>query len=313
MAIPAHLQAYVRETAARIAASQSRFVIISDDVSAELLGKHLEPALRERVRFLGHEAVGPDFLPGNGEAIIVTHSQRKAAHLMHRRLARAKEAGCVVALALHDRRLQMHPPGWENTGIMYGGMFRLIATYIQYIPRGSYAEFGVFDGNTFAIAYHALQNLCDRFFAYDSFAGIIGAMESETGSFEDGDYYSNLETFAANLALARVDLPRVTGVKGPFQETLQKTPAEHGLTSVSVAHIDVDVYEPAKLALDYLGPVLQQGAIILFDDYDQMGASRQRGERRAVREWLAENPSFSLEPYRNYAVCGRSFIFDRGD
>ncbi|MDB5446073.1 MAG: hypothetical protein JWQ97_1390 [Phenylobacterium sp.] len=90
-------------------------------------------------------------------------------------------------------------------------------------------------------------------------------------------------------------------------------PSAHGLSGVSVAHIDVDVYEPAKLALDYLAPVLHSGALILFDDFDQMGASNRKGERRAVREWLGENPGFSLESYRNYAIYGRSFLFGRDE
>lgn len=171
----------------------------------------------------------------------------------------------------------------------------------------------MFDGHTFALAAHALHGVCDAFFAYDSFEGIVGATASETTTFPDGDYSANLETFHENLQLASVDLSAVRAVRGPFQRTLIKPPEEHGLTKVCLAHIDVDVYEPAKLALDYLTPVLQQGALIMFDDYDHMAASNNKGERRAVREWLAANPSFSLEPYRNYAIFGRSFIFDRGD
>lgn len=313
MTLPAHIRAYVEEQARRIAESLGDFAVIADDTSAALLKEHLAPPLLARTRFLAHEEVGLDFLPKAGESVIVTHSDRARAHQMHRRLVRAKEARCVVALALCDRRLQNQAPGWEGVGVTYGGIFRLAATYAESLPRGSYAEFGVFDGHTFAIAFHALRNTCERFYAYDSYAGIRGAMESETGKYRDGDYFANFETFVANMRLAKVDLKRVTCVRGSFQETLRKAPSEHQLGPVSVAHIDVDVYEPAKLALDYLSSVLQQGALVLFDDYDQMGASNQRGERRAIKEWLAENPQFALEPYRNYATFGRSFIFDRGE
>jgi hypothetical protein len=312
MELPVYLQSYVAEVSARIAAAPGcSFLIVCDHDSAGFLARHLSPQLAERVRFADGAKVPSEFVPPADTQVIITHADRWEAHRLYARFAAAKKAGAIVALALRDRRLQTHPPGWDGTGIHYTGMFRLAATYCHSLGGGDYAEFGVFDGNTFAIAWHALNGLCDRFFAYDSFAGIIGAMEGETGTFRDGDYFANVETFRANLALAGVDLSRVISVEGPFQSTLTAAPSAHQLERVSVAHIDVDVYEPAKLALDYLGPVLQQGALLLFDDYDQMTASNRKGERRAVREWLAENPDFSLEPYRSYAIFGRSFIFDR--
>jgi hypothetical protein len=111
-----------------------------------------------------------------------------------------------------------------------------------------------------------------------------------------------------------VDETRVRVVPGLFQDTLaDHTPGDIGLTSLSIVHIDTDIYEPARLALEFVSPVLPQGALLLFDDYDQLAASNARGERRAVADWLLAHPEFSLEPYRTYGTFCRAFLVHRHD
>lgn len=99
---------------------------------------------------------------------------------------------------------------------------------------------------------------------------------------------------------------------GFFQETLRdRLPSELGIERASIVHIDVDVYELARLALEFISPALPQGALLLFDDYDHMAAANDRGERRAMREWLAAHPEFEIEPYRAYGAVCRSFLVHR--
>jgi O-methyltransferase len=57
-------------------------------------------------------------------------------------------------------------------------------------------------------------------------------------------------------------------------------------------------------------PALVNGALILFDDYDHMAADNSRGERRALREWLAET-RYSAELYRSYNALSRAFIIHK--
>jgi O-methyltransferase len=192
-------------------------------------------------------------------------------------------------------------------------MFSLASQYVPMVARGgSYVEFGVFDGNSMTIAYHALKGVCKSFYAFDSFQGIGGALESEATRFRDGQYAASLETFRYNLRFNNVDERRVQVVPGFFQETLRnRTPADLGIDKASIAHIDTDVYEPALLSLEFIAPALPQGALLLFDDYDQLAASNDRGERRAIREWLKAHPELELEPYRNYGVACRAFIVHR--
>lgn len=224
-----------------------------------------------------------------------------------------KEKGIPVVFCTPDRRVFDSIPDYKPIGLNYSGMFWLASQYMRTISEhGSYCEFGVFDGMTFSLAYQMFKHQCGCFYAFDSFQGIGGAMETETTHFKDGDYYANVETFRYNMKFIGADTSRITATKGFFDHTLVgKMPADYGIEKISIAHIDVDVYEPALQALEFISSALVQGSLLLFDDYDQLGASNEKGERRAVREWLAAHPELSIESYRNYAVFGRSFIVHR--
>lgn len=229
-------------------------------------------------------------------------------------LAPCKQKGVPVALLSHPQRLSDSPPSWQQSGISYAGMWFLAAQYIRSIrPQGAYVEFGVYDGHTFTLAWQALRNVVKEFYAFDSFAGIGGAKESEATHFADGQYFANLETFQHSMRYTGADPDRVHAVEGFFSDTLTgKRPSDYGIYSASMVHIDTDVYAPAFEALKFIEPVLPQGALLLFDDYDQMASSNKKGERRAINEWLSDGEgAYSLEPYRSYGTFCRSFVFHR--
>jgi hypothetical protein len=47
--------------------------------------------------------------------------------------------------------------------------------------------------------------------------------------------------------------------------------------------------------------------MILFDDYDCFRASHERGQRRALREFLAREPDIRSEPVRTHLGYGKTF------
>lgn len=194
------------------------------------------------------------------------------------------------------------------------GMFDLAALYSRGGNTGDFLEFGSFQGYTMQCAYHAFnrinKNNTRRFISFDSFAGIVGTGENE--GFYDGAYATSETSFRFSNALAGVPDDRVTTIVGPFQSTLdsdvQKTRETLGPIDAAVVHIDCDVEEPAKLALDFVTPYLKQGSLLLFDEYDMHQADNTKGERSALRRWLSENPAFDVEHYRSYHSTARSFI-----
>jgi len=55
---------------------------------------------------------------------------------------------------------------------------------------------------------------------------------------------------------------------------------------LSLAHIDVDWYEPVKTAIDRIEPNLVPGGSIVIDDYNDWS-----GCRRAVDDYMSTKPS----------------------
>jgi len=75
-----------------------------------------------------------------------------------------------------------------------------------------------------------------------------------------------------------------------------------------VTHVDCDLYQSAFTSLNFVTSLVQDGTVLLFDDWLCYRGRPDRGEQRAVKEWLAENPQIHLTPYRSYANTGQSFI-----
>ena len=67
--------------------------------------------------------------------------------------------------------------------------FNQIGTYIRGPARDTdYLEFGTYVGSTLSAAYHSFKPFINRFFAFDSFQGLIGTREEESCTFQDGQY-----------------------------------------------------------------------------------------------------------------------------
>lgn len=92
---------------------------------------------------------------------------------------------------------------------------------------------------------------------------------TEVGGFpvEDdmkADIESAIEIFDTTRFLGHI--PKVKLVQGDLRETLPKFLEDNPHLVVSLLHLDVDLYEPTKLALDLLAPRMPKGAVILFDE-----------------------------------------------
>lgn len=246
------------------------------------------------------------------ELVVALGRTNAETHRFYARCDAFKRQGIPVVFGNDERGLVFQAPNWRSADLTVAGMFFLASGYLPSLSaRGSYVEFGVFDGRSFTLACHALRTICDTFYAFDSFTGIVGASADEESMYRDAAYFANEETFWHNMAVAGVaDLP-IRVVPGAFQETLTAPLSDHGIERISIVHIDSDVYEAAILALDAVTPYLINGSLLLFDEFHAFGADDTKGERRALREWLERNPDISVEVYRNYTAVARSYIVHR--
>ncbi len=69
--------------------------------------------------------------------------------------------------------------------------------------------------------------------------------------------------------------------------------------------IDCDLYDSTISVLDFIKDYLQDGTIIIFDEY-YFGS-----EKKAFEEWLEKNPDVSATQYHKYDVLGNSFIINK--
>lgn len=138
--------------------------------------------------------------------------------------------------------------------------------------EGVVAEFGVFKG--YSINYFAKKLRGAKVYGFDSFEGLQVDWRGHVlrkGHFSlDG----RLPRVAENVEL----------VKGMFNKVvpgfLDKHPGK-----VSFVHIDSSTYESARLVLDLLSQRLQEGTIIVFDEYFGFRGWRL-GEWKAWQEFV---------------------------
>jgi hypothetical protein len=76
----------------------------------------------------------------------------------------------------------------------------------------------------------------------------------------------------------------------------------------ALVHIDCDLYEACLEVLNGIKHLLQQGTLIYFDDWNNYKGDRMKGERRAVKEFLAANPHIEFEDHLTYTAFCKSFI-----
>src|SRR5262249_17911832 len=146
----------------------------------------------------------------------------------------------------------------------------------------------------------------------DSFEGlpeISGEDIAAPRQFEKGEYSCDVETFKANLARNGVDLGKVTITAGWFNETLNEgTKQKLPIQKAAIVWIDCDLYESTVPVLDFITDYIQDGTLLIFDDWFCFNGNPAYGEQRAFREWLAKNPSLSATEFYKYGWTGNSFI-----
>ena len=75
--------------------------------------------------------------------------------------------------------------------------------------------------------------------------------------------------------------------------------------------IDSDLYSSAREALAFCAPLIQDDAIIFFDDLTEAGWEGLEGERQAFREFLEAHPEFGAVQLESYSPWTATFLLTR--
>jgi O-methyltransferase len=133
----------------------------------------------------------------------------------------------------------------------------------------TYLEFGVWRGDSISAWTNINTNQTSGFYGFDSFQGLPDDWVHAFGVTRKGDF--DLDGKAPNISD-----PRVTLVKGWFQNTLRDFLSCTKLTHPIVVHNDSDVHSSTLFTLSTLDPFLESGDVIIFDEYSS-----------AINEYLA--------------------------
>ena len=193
------------------------------------------------------------------------------------------------------------------------------AMFMNYADNtlGDYLEFGVFTGNSFNFAMkidkkmsRIFQGKIDtQFVGFDSFDG-FGEIkpDDEHHSFKNDTFKVNKKKVIKNIEKNAKD-QKFKLVEGFYQTTIEnKKTSNYGINRSRIIMIDCDLKESTTLALNFSKPSLQEGTIIIFDDFNFYKGNRDKGEYCAFQSFKNENPSIKFRRLFDYGIGGRAFI-----
>ncbi len=213
----------------------------------------------------------------------------------------------------------------QNRNDVSGALFRAWGHVVtSHMLFGAYYEFGVYKGNSLRECFR-IYSECFRawmlgqaksterwrrevnwecnhhFYAFDTFEGMPDNSEHENllgrGSFDTS--LSQVRADGEKVGMCEGD--QVRYFKGLFSDIAISSADEvETLLPAVIVNIDCDLYESTVDALALIRPKLQQGTVLLMDDWNIFCADRNRGERRALREFLENNLEIEAEPYFAY-------------
>ena len=200
--------------------------------------------------------------------------------------------------------------------------------------EGDFAEFGTMTGKTALALGSSIQILnqrfakkfvgkpvpapCKKLFLFDSFEGMpeleegavdLASTHVKEGSWRPGQCFCLSQAQLTELLKNVISEESFHLIPGWFSDSLSKF--RHS-TGFSLVHIDCDLYQSTIDVLDALfsKKLINEGCIILFDDFFCDRGSKWRGEYRA---WLESVDKWMIDfsHFRNYGPVGTAFIIHR--
>lgn len=181
--------------------------------------------------------------------------------------------------------------------------------------EGAYLEFGVWRGSTFAQFYHTFRRhgLDVPMYAFDSFQGLpeprpIDALPGYE-TFRGGQFGCSTSEFMGEMRSRWVPDSAYSIVAGFYEETLG--PELYGkleLDRAALVWIDCVLYDSARAALEFVRPLLQDGTLLMFNDFYRFKGHPELGERRAFTEFRAAHPDVIVTDYAKFSSVGQAFL-----
>ena len=212
--------------------------------------------------------------------------------------------------------ISLFSPYLEFSVAKYSAIKRAMYVTAHDATYGSYLEFGVFTGSSFNFAMKVSKKIekifgkmdCE-FIGFDSFKG-FGEIkkDDENPSFKDHVFSVNEKKVLQNIKkFSKGQKSRI--IQGFYKDTIEnKTTQDLNIDKARVVMIDCDLKESTRLALEFIKPSIQEGTIILFDDYNYFKGNKEKGEYGAFSDFQKKYPKILFRRIFDYGYSGRAFI-----
>jgi len=182
--------------------------------------------------------------------------------------------------------------------------------------EGDYVEFGVFTGSSMACAIQCARSSrvgkigTSRFFGFDSFCGFGDLPEGDKHPFYTNvNFETKYDSVSKRLNKLASKEQKVYLVKGFFNETCDDvSPEKYGIGKASVILFDNDTYTAAKSCFKFCDTIIQEGTILIIDDYFSYKGNEKKGVCGAFWEWQKSNKKFNFRRISDYGMGGCIFI-----
>ena len=162
---------------------------------------------------------------------------------------------------------------------------------------GAIVECGVAGGNNLMLFSH-MSSIMEpyainrRIVGFDTFEGFRSIAPEDPDDISESDFSGNrAETIQKAIDL--YDLNRVVGhmkrteiVKGDAVETIPAYVENAPELTIALLYLDFDLYEPTKVALEQMLPLVAKGGIVCLDEFNY---DKFAGETQALKDLLNVN------------------------
>lgn len=179
---------------------------------------------------------------------------------------------------------------------------------------GAIIECGVHNGNNLLYFSH-LSSILEpyainrKIVGFDTFEGFSSIKGQDPDDIDENNF-DNVNIKALEDAIRLYDMNRVAShmnrveiIKGDAVKTIDSYVQKNPALTVALLYLDFDIYEPTKIALEKLFPLVSKGGIVAFDEFNY---EKFPGETEAVKEFFKMNEvkieRFYFDPFIGYMI-----------
>ena len=180
--------------------------------------------------------------------------------------------------------------------------------------QGAVVECGVHKGNSLFL-YNHLSTILEpysfnrKIIGFDTFEGFRSISSDDQDKLSEADFSdTNVDLLSSWAGLQDKNRPvshieKMELIQGDATKTIPKYVAQNPHLIVAMLYLDFDIYEPTKVALEHLLPLVPKGGIV---GLDEINCKKWQGETIALKEVLSINglrlQKFFYDPWVSYFV-----------